>query len=134
MQTVETMRAAEAAREPVAGTLEDWARRQPYEIAVIDEKDRSLTWQEWNRQADLLAGALEKRGLVAGDIVVVRTQTRLEWSVIAQALAKRFPYCPGRAFRSDSTATEVLYGRSGRGSCQRQRLRSRCLGLGRRLP
>jgi long-chain acyl-CoA synthetase len=88
MQTVDVTRAAGAAREPVAQTLEDWARRQPHEIAVIDEKDRSLTWQEWNRQADLLAGALERRGLVAGDIVVVRTQTRLEWSVIAQALAK----------------------------------------------
>jgi long-chain acyl-CoA synthetase len=107
MQTAEPTRAAEAAREPVAGTLEDWARRQPHEIAVIDEKDRSLTWQEWNRQADLFAGALEKRGLVAGDIVVVRTQTRLEWSVIAQALAKLRCKLLGMNWRL--TPVEVTY-------------------------
>jgi len=64
------------------GSLEHWAGIRPNAQALM-EGDRSLTWRVWNPQADLLAGALAARGLVAGDIVVVRTHIRLEWSVIA---------------------------------------------------
>ncbi len=64
-------------------------------------------------------------------IAVVNPATE---EVVATPPAGRFTHRQGRAFRSDSTATEVLYGRSGRGSCQRQRLWPWCLGLGRRLP
>lgn len=72
---------------PVPATLEHWARKKPDAVAII-EGERSMTWAEWNAKADRLAAALEKRGLVADDIVVVRTHIRLEWSVVASALAK----------------------------------------------
>ncbi len=75
------------ATPPAAPTLEYWARKKPDAVAII-EGDRQMTWAQWNDRADRLAAALQKRGLVADDIVVVRTQIRLEWSVIASALAK----------------------------------------------
>jgi len=74
-------------RAPVDSTLEHWARQQPNAVAITDG-DRSMSFIEWNRMADRLATALQSRGLGAGDIVVVRTHIRLEWSVIASALAK----------------------------------------------
>lgn len=73
--------------EPIAATLEDWARLKPDDVAVV-EGERSMTFAQWNRAADRLATELQARGLGVGDIVVVRTQIRLEWSVIASALAK----------------------------------------------
>ncbi|KQP39878.1 long-chain fatty acid--CoA ligase [Pseudorhodoferax sp. Leaf274] len=69
------------------GTLEHWAAAQPDAVALVDG-DRQLRWAEWNTQADRLAAALHARGLGPGDIVVLRTQTRLEWPVVASALAK----------------------------------------------
>ena len=68
-------------------TLEHWARIKPDAVALV-EGERTMTWGEWNARADRLAAALEARGLGAGDLVVVRTHIRLEWSVVAQALAK----------------------------------------------
>lgn len=73
--------------EPAPGSLEYWASIRPGETALV-EGDRSLRWGEWNTLADRLAGALEARGVVAGDLVVVRTHIRLEWSIVASALAK----------------------------------------------
>ncbi|MCO5119705.1 MAG: AMP-binding protein [Burkholderiaceae bacterium] len=73
--------------QATAGSLEYWADARPDAQAVI-EGERSLTWREWNARADRLAAAFAARGLAAGDIVVVRTQIRLEWSVIAAALGK----------------------------------------------
>lgn len=82
-----TVQQSAPATTPVAGTLEDWARRRPDEVAIVDG-ERTMTWARWNRDADRLATALRQRGLGPGDIVVVRTHIRLEWSVIASALAK----------------------------------------------
>ncbi len=77
----------EAVTAPQAATLEHWAAAQADAVALI-EGERQLTWAQWNDQADLLAAALLARGLAQGDIVVLRTQTRIEWPVIASALAK----------------------------------------------
>ena len=87
MTTQQAAAATGQAAEPVAGTLEDWARRKPDDVAIVDG-ERTMTWGRWNRDADRLATALRARGLGPGDIVVVRTHIRLEWSVIASALAK----------------------------------------------
>ncbi|HEY1092572.1 MAG TPA: long-chain fatty acid--CoA ligase, partial [Burkholderiaceae bacterium] len=75
------------ATAPVAGTLEHWAALQPDALALVEGAHR-LTWSQWNAQADRLAAALQARGLVPGDIVIVRTQSRVEWPVLASALAK----------------------------------------------
>jgi len=74
-------------QQPLPGTIEHWAQVRPDAIAAI-EAERSLTWAELDRDANRLAHALALRGLGAGDIVVVRTQIRLEWLVIAAALGK----------------------------------------------
>ncbi|WP_141014682.1 class I adenylate-forming enzyme family protein [Nocardioides sambongensis] len=52
------------------------------------EDDRTLTWREWNVQADKLASSLAQRGVRAGDRVAVRMHTRLEWMIVSLALAK----------------------------------------------
>jgi long-chain acyl-CoA synthetase len=85
--TPTTTATAAAATGPLPATLEHWAAQQPDAIALI-EGERQLSWAQWNDQADRLAGALLARGLAAGDIVVLRTQIRIEWAVIASALAK----------------------------------------------
>ncbi len=70
------------------GTVEHWARVKPEAIAIVDDVGNSLTWDSWNRQANALATALRDRGLEKGDIVVVSTRQRLEWSIINLALGK----------------------------------------------
>src|SRR5882757_1340307 len=72
---------------PRPGSVEAWAAEEP-DRAVLFEGDRSMTWAQINDAADSLAEALARRGVRAGDIVVVRTQIRLEWVVIDAALAK----------------------------------------------
>jgi long-chain acyl-CoA synthetase len=71
----------------VGGSLEHWAAESPNDIAIIDG-DRTLTFREWNDAADRVANALASFGLVAGDIVVVRTHIRHEWNIVASAVAK----------------------------------------------
>jgi long-chain acyl-CoA synthetase len=72
---------------PRPGSVEGWAAEEP-DRAVVFEGDRSMTWAQINDAADSLAEGLARRGVRAGDIVVVRTQIRLEWVVIDAALAK----------------------------------------------
>jgi long-chain acyl-CoA synthetase len=72
---------------PRPGSVEAWAAEEP-DRAVLFEGDRSMTWAQINDAADGLADGLARRGVRAGDIVVVRTQIRLEWVVIDAALAK----------------------------------------------
>ncbi len=69
------------------GTIEYWAQHKPDTVALV-EADQTLTFSQWNKQADRLAQGLANQGLNAGDIVAVRTQIRLEWAVISAALAK----------------------------------------------
>jgi long-chain acyl-CoA synthetase len=72
---------------PRPGSVESWAAKEP-DRAVLFEGDRSMTWGQLNDAADRLAEGLARHGVHAGDIVVVRTQIRLEWVVIDAALAK----------------------------------------------
>jgi long-chain acyl-CoA synthetase len=69
------------------GSLEYWATEKPGAIALIDG-ERSITYADWNDAANRIADSLIARGIVAGDIVVVRTHIRIEWALIASALAK----------------------------------------------
>jgi long-chain acyl-CoA synthetase len=72
---------------PTDGSIEYWAKRQPDQVAVI-EGERTITWGQLNDHADRLASSLQKLGLRADDIVVVRTHIRLEWAILSSALAK----------------------------------------------
>ncbi|MBL4826448.1 MAG: AMP-binding protein [Spongiibacteraceae bacterium] len=72
---------------PLPGSVEFWAQNKPDAIAII-EGERSLTWKQWNDRANCLAHAMHQRGIEAEDIVVVRTQIRLEWAIIRSALGK----------------------------------------------
>ena len=70
----------------VPGTIESWAALRPNDVALI-EGERSHTYKEWNDQADRVAHALAARGVNRGDIVILRTQIRSEWAILASALA-----------------------------------------------
>lgn len=72
---------------PNVGTLEAVASSRPDGIALV-EGERAVTWAEWNDQADRLAEYFSSRGLMAGDIVGVRTGIRIEWCVVHAALSK----------------------------------------------
>jgi long-chain acyl-CoA synthetase len=69
------------------GSCEHWAALRPDEIAIVDGT-RALTYGEWNDAANRVANALALYGIGAGDIVVVRTHIRIEWAILAAALAK----------------------------------------------
>ncbi len=71
----------------VTNSLEHWAQARPHDIAIVDA-DRTITFDAWNSAANRVANALAAQGIVAGDIVVVRTHIRFEWNIIASALAK----------------------------------------------
>ncbi|MEC3764525.1 MULTISPECIES: class I adenylate-forming enzyme family protein [Cupriavidus] len=77
----------ETAQAPQPGTVEHWARARPDALAAI-EGERALSWAALDDHANRLAHALSARGLGRGDIVVVRTQIRLEWMAIAAACGK----------------------------------------------
>ena len=71
----------------VEGTLEHWAQCAPDRLAVIDG-DRSLTYGDWNDQADALAEGLAAMGIGAGDRIGIRSRIRLEWFIVQRALGK----------------------------------------------
>lgn len=71
----------------VPNTLEHWAGVKPDAVGII-EGERSLTYAAWNDAANRVAAGLAARGVKQGDIVVLRTQIRLEWGVLASALGK----------------------------------------------
>src|SRR5215469_12331837 len=69
------------------GSLEYWAERRPDGVAVVSG-ERSLTYREWNEQANRLADALSARGLGAGDRLGMRFRIGLPWFVVQKALQK----------------------------------------------
>ena len=90
----------------VPGTIESWAALRPNDVALI-EGERSHTYKEWNDQADRVAHALAARGVNRGDIVILRTQIRSEWAILASALAKLG--CSLLALNWRLTPTETEY-------------------------
>ncbi|PIF73799.1 long-chain acyl-CoA synthetase [Variovorax sp. 54] len=72
---------------PAPNSLEHWAAVKPDEVAIIDG-ETEVTWGAWNLEANRLAEAFVRIGVVGGDVVAVRTQIRHEWQFISSALAK----------------------------------------------
>ncbi|WP_244136317.1 AMP-binding protein [Burkholderia sp. BCC0405] len=69
------------------GSIEYWAAQTPDVLACV-EGERSLTWRGLNERANRVAQALHQAGVERGDIVALSMEVRLEWLVIAGALAK----------------------------------------------
>jgi long-chain acyl-CoA synthetase len=74
-------------REPVARSLEYWARTRGEDPALF-EQGSALSYADWNEYADLLADGFAGRGLGSDDVIAVRCRNRIEWAVIALAAAK----------------------------------------------
>ena len=96
------------------GSCEYWAETKPDEIAIV-EGDRTITYREWNDRANRVANALAGRGIVAGDIVVVRTHIRIEWAILSVALGKLKCSLLGLNWRL--TPAEVRYVLTNSGAC-----------------
>ena len=73
--------------EPDPGSPEFWAARTPDAIAAING-DRTLTYGDWNDQANRVADALAARGLKAGDRIGMRFRLGFNWYVLQRALQK----------------------------------------------
>jgi long-chain acyl-CoA synthetase len=95
-----------------SGSLEYWAHEKPTSIALIDG-DRSISYGEWNDSANRIANALAARGIVADDIVVMRTHIRIEWALVASALAKLGCSLLGLNWRLTPSEIEYVLGNSG---------------------
>jgi long-chain acyl-CoA synthetase len=52
------------------------------------ENDTTLTWRQWNTDANRLASSFRRLGIGPGDVVAVRVRTRIEWLTISLAIAK----------------------------------------------
>src|SRR5258706_12207520 len=98
--------------EPVAGSVEHWAREKPNAHAII-EGDRTLTWRAWNEQSDRVAHGLRCLGVEPGDIVVTRLQIRSEWPVISAALGKLGCRLLGLNWRLTPAETKYVLSNSG---------------------
>ncbi len=98
--------------EPVPGMVEHWAREKPDALAIV-ESGRTLTWREWNDEADRLAHGLKERGIARGDIVVTRLQIRKEWPVISAALGKLGCRVLGLNWRLTPAETKYVLTNSG---------------------
>ncbi|MEP7210086.1 MAG: AMP-binding protein [Alphaproteobacteria bacterium] len=88
----EYSRLPRALTAPTARSLEYWAQTRPDAQALVEatrvNDGRVLSYREWNNYADQLADTLTDTGLAVGDIVALRACTRMEWLVIACAVAK----------------------------------------------
>lgn len=73
--------------EPEKGSPEYWAQENPDRIAVIKD-NLSLTYGQWNEQANRVADALEKKGLQPGDRIGMRFRLDFSWFIIQRALQK----------------------------------------------
>lgn len=91
---------------PAHGSCEHWAALKPDAIAIVDGA-RTLTYRGWNDAANRVANALASYGLAMGDSVVVRTHIRIEWAILAAALAKLGCLLLGLNWRL--TPSEVRY-------------------------
>jgi long-chain acyl-CoA synthetase len=98
--------------EPRPGSLEYWAREQPDTAAVI-EGERTVTWREWNDEADALAHQLKRLGLTPGDVLVTRMQIRAEWPIVAAAAGKLGARILGLNWRLTPAETRYVLSNSG---------------------
>jgi acyl-CoA synthetase (AMP-forming)/AMP-acid ligase II len=63
------------------------ARLRPHDIGAMDSR-RSLSFDQWNQRADLLAAGLLSQGLSPGERVAVLAHNCVEWMEIYVALAR----------------------------------------------
>jgi long-chain acyl-CoA synthetase len=101
-----------ASAPPKPASLEYWAEHAADEIA-LSEGERSLSYRQWNTQADAVAEALSQRGIVRGDVVVLRLQIRIEWAIIGAALAKLECALLGLNWRLTPTEAQYVLSSSG---------------------
>lgn len=73
--------------EAERGSPEFWASQTPDAIAVV-KGDRTLTYRDWNDQANRVADALAARGLKAGDRIGMRFRLGFHWYIVQRALQK----------------------------------------------
>ncbi len=95
-----------------ANTVEHWAGTNPGGLAFV-EGDRRLTWAELNDAANRLAHGLASKGVRSGDIVVVRTQIRIEWPILSEALARLGCSLLGLNWRLTPSETQYVLSNSG---------------------
>ena len=69
------------------GSPEYWARHTPDAVAVV-KGDRTVTYGEWNDQANRVADALAEAGLAAGDRIGMRFRIDIPWFIVQRALQK----------------------------------------------
>ena len=69
------------------GSPEFWAAQTPDAIAAV-KGDRTLTYRDWNDQANRVADALAVRGLKAGDRIGMRFRLDFHWYIVQRALQK----------------------------------------------
>jgi len=98
--------------KPAPGMVEYWAQEKPDAIAIVDG-GATLTWKQWNDEADRLAHGLAARGIAPGDIVVTRLQIRKEWPVISAALGKLGCRILGLNWRLTPAETQYVLSNSG---------------------
>ncbi len=96
----------------VANRLEDWAKREPERVAVI-EGERQLSYAELNKLGDQLAHALLARGISSDDIVAVRSKNIWQWPVINAALAKVGCQMLGLNWRLTPSEMQYIFSNSG---------------------
>jgi long-chain acyl-CoA synthetase len=93
-------------------SAEFWAASRPDDIAFVEGDDR-LTWSQLNDAANRVANGLAARGVIAGDIVVLRTQIRLEWPILGEALGKLGCSLLGLNWRLTAAETKYVLSNSG---------------------
>jgi long-chain acyl-CoA synthetase len=73
--------------EPERGSPEYWAQLAPDRVAVI-HGERTLTYGQWNDQANRVADALADLGLKPGDRLGMRFRLGFSWFILQRALQK----------------------------------------------
>ncbi len=97
---------------PRAGSIEHWARVRPDDIALV-EGARRCTWAELDRCANAFAHGLRAHGVTERDVVAVRTHVRIEWVVVASAIARLGCTMVGMNWRLTEAETRHLLANSG---------------------
>ncbi len=71
----------------IGETIKTFAERRPNKIATLD-KNRKITFKEWNERANKIANSLKGLGIEKGDRVAVLAYNCIEWMEIYAASAK----------------------------------------------
>jgi len=105
-------KSTEPTSQPREGSVEYWARRKP-DVRALSDEHISLTWGEFDQQANALAEGLAEAGVKAGDVIAVRTLTRAEWVVIQTAIGKLGCVLLGLNWRQTPAELEYMLSNSG---------------------